>query len=85
MHGPVTRIRGPFTPAQWIELEHQAMIYKYLIANIPVPANLLVPIRKALTSSGFPGFSLGSYPSHSCKLTSFHYVFVASSAQSNYL
>lgn len=72
MHGPFTRIRGPFTPAQWIELEHQAMIYKYLIANIPVPANLLVPIRKALTSSGFPGFSLGSYPSHSYGWGSFH-------------
>ena len=67
MHGSFTGIRGPFTPAQWIELEHQAMIYKYLTANIPVPANLLIPIRKALSSSGFPGFSIGSYSAHSCK------------------
>lgn len=68
MHGSFTGIRGPFTPAQWIELEHQAMIYKYLTANVPVPHNLLIPIRKALCSSVFPGFSIGSYPPHSCKL-----------------
>ncbi|XP_057542579.1 growth-regulating factor 1 isoform X2 [Amaranthus tricolor] len=67
-----TGIRGPFTPAQWIELEHQAMIYKYLTANIPVPANLLIPIRKALSSSGFPGFSIGSYSAHSYGWGPFH-------------
>lgn len=46
-------VRGPFTPSQWMELEHQALIYKYILANIPVPSNLLFPIKKALDSAGF--------------------------------
>ncbi|KAL8160429.1 hypothetical protein V2J09_001966 [Rumex salicifolius] len=72
MHGSFTGIRGPFTPAQWIELEHQALIYKYLTANVPVPATLLVPIKKALISSGYSGFSAGSFPSHSYGWGPFH-------------
>ncbi|GMI89671.1 growth-regulating factor 1 [Hibiscus trionum] len=44
---------GPFTPSQWMELEHQALIYKYMTANAPIPSNLLIPIRKALHSGGF--------------------------------
>ncbi|KAK4751463.1 hypothetical protein SAY87_004945 [Trapa incisa] len=44
--------RGPFTPSQWMELEHQAMIYKCITANVPVPANLLIPIKKAFESAG---------------------------------
>ncbi|KAK4782350.1 hypothetical protein SAY86_016452 [Trapa natans] len=44
---------GPFTPSQWMELEHQAQIYKYINANVPVPSNLLIPIRKAFESAGF--------------------------------
>lgn len=31
----------PFTVAQWKELERQAMIYKYMVASVPVPADLL--------------------------------------------
>lgn len=31
----------PFTIAQWRELERQAMIYKYLMASLPVPSHLL--------------------------------------------
>ncbi|KAK8571394.1 hypothetical protein V6N13_103520 [Hibiscus sabdariffa] len=46
---------GPFTPSQWMELEHQALIYKYMTANVPIPSNLLIPIRKALHSAGFSG------------------------------
>ncbi|KAL9245854.1 hypothetical protein vseg_019456 [Gypsophila vaccaria] len=72
MHGLCAGIKGLFTPAQWIELEHQAMIYKYLTANVPVPSNLLIPIRKAIQSAAFPGFSIGSYPSHSYGWGSFH-------------
>ncbi|KAG5592442.1 hypothetical protein H5410_042956 [Solanum commersonii] len=37
--------RPPFTAVQWQELEHQAMIYKYLMAGLPVPPDLVVPIR----------------------------------------
>ncbi|GLJ12014.1 hypothetical protein SUGI_0182010 [Cryptomeria japonica] len=40
--------RPPFTPSQWQELEHQALIFKYMVAGIPVPPDLLVPIRKSL-------------------------------------
>ncbi|KAK4767707.1 hypothetical protein SAY87_002848 [Trapa incisa] len=54
MHGMVVGGgRGCFTPSQWMELEHQALIYKYIMANVPVPANLLIPIRKAFESTGF--------------------------------
>ncbi|XP_038717138.1 growth-regulating factor 1-like [Tripterygium wilfordii] len=59
MHGVLSGARGPFTPSQWMELEHQALIYKYITANVPVPSNLLVPIRKALESAGFSSFSGG--------------------------
>lgn len=58
MHGVLAGVSGPFTPSQWLELEHQALIYKYLDANVPVPANLLVPIRKSsLNSSGFSSYA----------------------------
>ncbi|CAL9766216.1 unnamed protein product, partial [Musa acuminata subsp. burmannicoides] len=39
--------RPPFTAAQWQELEHQALIYKYLTAGVPVPPELLIPIRRS--------------------------------------
>ncbi|XVF12858.1 hypothetical protein REPUB_Repub08aG0156100 [Reevesia pubescens] len=38
--------RVPFTAAQWQELERQTMIYKYMMASVPVPAELLVPITR---------------------------------------
>ncbi|GMH25200.1 hypothetical protein Nepgr_027043 [Nepenthes gracilis] len=72
INGSFTGIRGPFTPAQWIELEHQALIFKYLAANVPVPASLLIPIGKALISSGFLGFPASSFPSRSYGWGSFH-------------
>ena len=56
-------VRGPFTPSQWMELEHQALIYKYITANVPIPSYLLNPIRKAFEVVGFS--SLRSNP---CKL-----------------
>ncbi|KAJ3672809.1 hypothetical protein LUZ60_006183 [Juncus effusus] len=48
------RVRGPFTPSQWMELEHQALIYKYLASNAPIPPSLLLPLRRSLLSSPFP-------------------------------
>ncbi|XP_075484928.1 growth-regulating factor 1-like isoform X2 [Primulina tabacum] len=57
MHGVLSCVRGPFTPSQWMELEHQALIYKYIVANVPIPSYLLNPIRKALESAGFSTFS----------------------------
>nr|XP_043636968.1 growth-regulating factor 6-like [Erigeron canadensis] len=60
IRGVITGVRGPFTPSQWMELEHQALIYKYITVNAPIPSNLLIPIRKALESATF-----SSYPRHS--------------------
>ncbi|KAK8354540.1 hypothetical protein V6Z11_A05G226200 [Gossypium hirsutum] len=60
MHGGVLAGgRGPFTPSQWMELEHQALIYKYITSNVPIPSNLLIPIRKSLDSANFSLFSGG--------------------------
>lgn len=52
MHAPFARLKGPFTPPQWMELEHQALIFKHIVANVPVPSYLLVPIKKSLYSYG---------------------------------
>ncbi|XP_062214700.1 growth-regulating factor 6-like [Phragmites australis] len=60
MPGAMARVRGPFTPSQWIELEHQALIYKYLAANSPIPHSLLIPIRRSLASSPYSPAYLGT-------------------------
>nr|XP_016438848.1 PREDICTED: growth-regulating factor 1-like [Nicotiana tabacum] len=57
IHGVIAGLKGPFTPSQWMELEHQALIYKYITANVPIPPYLLNPIRKALESAGFTTFA----------------------------
>ena len=67
IHGVMAGVRGPFTQSQWMELEHQALIYKYITANVPVPSNLLLPIRKALDSVGFSTFSAGALRPNTCK------------------
>ncbi|KAJ4837627.1 hypothetical protein Tsubulata_026467 [Turnera subulata] len=41
---PPVNVRVPFTAAQWQELERQTMICKYMMASVPVPPELLVPI-----------------------------------------
>ncbi|XP_058069697.1 growth-regulating factor 6-like [Magnolia sinica] len=80
MHGGVLAgSRGPFTPSQWMELEHQALIYKYLTANVPIPANLLIPIRKSLNPSGFSGFSAASLRPNTLGWGSFHLGFSGNS------
>lgn len=40
--GMAASLGYPFTNAQWKELERQAMIYKYMMASVPVPPDLLV-------------------------------------------
>ncbi|XP_012086689.2 growth-regulating factor 7 isoform X2 [Jatropha curcas] len=47
--GMAASLGFPFTNAQWKELERQAMIYKYMMASVPVPPHLLIP-----TSRNFP-------------------------------
>lgn len=56
MQGVLSRVRRPFTPTQWMELEHQALIYKHFAVNAPVPSSLLLPIKRSLN----PWSSLGS-------------------------
>ncbi|KAL6911826.1 hypothetical protein ACP4OV_000631 [Aristida adscensionis] len=56
----------PFTAAQYEELEQQALIYKYLVAGVPVPPDLVVPIRRGLDSVaaryyGHATLAYGSY------------------------
>ncbi|XP_050386256.1 growth-regulating factor 4 [Argentina anserina] len=41
----------PFTNQQWKELERQAMIYKYMMASLPVPRELLFPAATASATS----------------------------------
>ncbi|XP_052199693.1 growth-regulating factor 1-like [Diospyros lotus] len=43
--------RFPFTPNQWQELEHQALVYKYMVSSIPIPPDLLFNIRRSLESN----------------------------------
>ncbi|GLT62956.1 hypothetical protein SLA2020_355570 [Shorea laevis] len=72
MHGVLAGARGPFTPSQWMELEHQALIYRYLSANVPIPSHLLLPIRKAFDSAAFSGFSGGVLRPNTLGWGSFH-------------
>ncbi|KAG5243517.1 hypothetical protein OIU77_030598 [Salix suchowensis] len=52
--------RFPFTASQWQELEHQALIYKYMVSGIPIPPDLLFTIKRSgcldssLSSKLFP-------------------------------
>ncbi|CAM0875495.1 unnamed protein product [Alopecurus aequalis] len=47
----LSRNKMPFTPSQWMELEHQALIYKYLNAKAPIPSSLLISISNSFRSS----------------------------------
>ncbi|KAL9256516.1 Growth-regulating factor 5-like protein [Drosera capensis] len=40
----------PFTPSQWQELEHQALIYKHMVAGVPIPHDLLLAVKRSLDS-----------------------------------
>ena len=63
--------KGPFTLTQWAELEQQALIYKYITANVPVPSSLLISIQKSF-------FPYGSLPPSSCKLPFFVLAYIVS-------
>ncbi|KAL2516957.1 Copper chaperone for superoxide dismutase [Abeliophyllum distichum] len=45
------KISGAFTLLQLEELQHQAIIFKYMEAGIPIPFHLIMPILKSVTSS----------------------------------
>ncbi|WOH10210.1 hypothetical protein DCAR_0729675 [Daucus carota subsp. sativus] len=72
MDSPFTRCREPFTPSQWLDLELQALIYKYIVANVPVPSHLLFQIRKSLNPFLYAGSFTGSYAPKSFGWGTFH-------------
>ncbi|KAL7091865.1 hypothetical protein ACP275_12G130100 [Erythranthe tilingii] len=41
----------PFTTSQWQELEHQALVFKYMISGLQIPQDLLFTITTSLHSS----------------------------------
>ncbi|CBI35876.3 hypothetical protein VitviT2T_013169 [Vitis vinifera] len=45
------RNRSPFTASQWQELEHQALIFKYIVSGVPIPADLICTVKRSLDSS----------------------------------
>ncbi|KAK4479037.1 hypothetical protein RD792_014548 [Penstemon davidsonii] len=45
------RNRYPFTASQWQELEHQALVFKYMVSGMSIPPDLLFTIRRSLDSS----------------------------------
>ncbi|XP_076881442.1 growth-regulating factor 7-like [Bidens hawaiensis] len=52
-----------FTATQWQELEMQMTIYKYIMASIPVPPHLLIPLSTQSNKVGMDlRFSSGSDP-----------------------
>ncbi|KAG2701352.1 hypothetical protein I3760_06G040700 [Carya illinoinensis] len=50
----------PFTNAQWKELERQAMIYKYMMASVPVPPELLISVSRTPPDPAASHVHLGS-------------------------
>ncbi|KAJ4708781.1 Growth-regulating factor-like protein [Melia azedarach] len=46
-----SNIRYPFTASQWQELEHQALIFKYMVSGIPIPPDLLFTIKRSFFDS----------------------------------
>ncbi|GAB2265011.1 hypothetical protein Dimus_000079 [Dionaea muscipula] len=50
----------PFTTEQWKELQRQAMIYKYMVACVPVPHDLLFPIVPSGSASPWGKMGVGN-------------------------
>ncbi|XP_074579811.1 growth-regulating factor 7-like [Curcuma longa] len=71
-NGVLAEGKGPFTPSQWLELENQALVYRYIAAKVPIPHNLLNPIKRSLGISGLPHFSVGSFGSSAFGWGSFY-------------
>lgn len=70
--GAFAGLREPFAPSQWMELEQQALVYKYINSNVPIPSNLLIPSRKSFNLSGLSALSAESLRPNSLGYGSFH-------------
>ncbi|MQM17231.1 hypothetical protein Taro_050202 [Colocasia esculenta] len=46
--------RCPFTASQWQELEHQALIFNYMVSGTPIPHGLILPIKTFYPEPNFP-------------------------------
>ncbi|KAK3220342.1 hypothetical protein Dsin_014312 [Dipteronia sinensis] len=44
-------MRSPFTSSQWQELEHQALIFKYMVSGVAIPPELIYSVKRSLDSS----------------------------------
>ncbi|CAN6214663.1 unnamed protein product [Urochloa humidicola] len=62
-HGGGRRL---FTQSQWQELEHQALIYKYMASGAPVPHDLVLPLRLATGVDTAPSLA---FPPHTTTTT----------------
>ena len=61
--------RYPFTASQWQELEHQALIFKYMASSMPIPSELILHMRRSyLLDSMTTTPTLAFAPQPSCKL-----------------
>ncbi|KAG2712777.1 hypothetical protein I3843_04G133100 [Carya illinoinensis] len=58
------RNRFPFTASQWQELEHQALIFKYMASGIPIPPELLLTIKRSCLDSSLSSKFLPHQPQH---------------------
>ncbi|KAK7328837.1 hypothetical protein VNO77_22963 [Canavalia gladiata] len=58
------RNRFPFTPSQWQELEHQALIYKYMASGISIPPDLLFTIKRSYFDAPLSTRLLPNQPQH---------------------
>jgi hypothetical protein len=65
---------SPFTVSQWQELEHQALIFKYMVAGLPVPPDLVLPIQ----TTSFHSNNFFHHPIPTCKFSFF--LFLSSSS-----
>lgn len=54
----------PFTSSQWQELEHQALIFKYMVSGIPIPPDLLFGIKRSTLDSTFTSKFFPHHPQH---------------------
>jgi len=61
-HGGGRRL---FTASQWQELEHQALIFKYMASGAPVPHDLVLPLRLATGVDTAPSLAFPPQPSPS--------------------
>ncbi|KAK9102448.1 hypothetical protein Sjap_019702 [Stephania japonica] len=54
----------PFTATQWQELEHQALIFKHMMAGVPIPPDLLFPLRRTNLLDSNSTFTSRLFPNH---------------------